>query len=111
MLSERERQVLEEMEREVSAADPRLAESLQATTAKRESRPDRWAYNAVIAIAWTVAAACLLLGLAGGVIAAGAVGALAFALRRRRFRNHSDEHAQPQDDSEGGNPQGHPGSV
>lgn len=108
MLSERERQVLEQMERDVSATDPRLAASLQATTAKRATWSDQWPYTAVIVIAWTLAAVCMLLGLAGAVIAAGTLGAVAFGLRRWRFRDHGDEAATPPDGSGGDDPPPHP---
>lgn len=109
MLSERERQVLEEMEREVSAEDPRLAQSLQATSGKRALWSDRWPYTAVIAVAWTLAAVCLLLGLAGAVLTAGALGAVAFALRSWLFRDRSGEGAERPDGSEGEDPPLHPG--
>ncbi len=110
MLSERERQVLEEMEREVSARDPRLAASLQATAAERATRSDRWPYTAVVVVAWTLAAVCLLLGLAGAVIAAGALGGIAFGLRRWWFRDGGGEDAPPTPDgSDGDDPQPHPG--
>ncbi len=90
MLSERERRALQEIEREVAAADPSLAASLRvlradsATPHVRSPHPRR-PYTAAVVTAWALVATCLLLGLPAATLGAAALAILAIAVRRWQF--------------------------
>ncbi len=103
MLSERERRALEEIEREVAAEDPRLAESLRASHA--DSAPhDRWPYTAAVVAAWTLVGACLLLGLPSAMFGAAMLAMLAVTVRRWQFpdpRTRPSEPGKPTEPDEG----------
>jgi hypothetical protein len=85
VLSERERQVLEEIEREVAADDPRLAASLRTPGAAAAAPHDRWPYTAAVVAAWALVVTCLLLGLPAAMLGAAALAMLAVAVRRWQF--------------------------
>lgn len=104
MLSERERQALEEIEREVSAQDPHLAASLRTETGKSSRWSQQWPYTAMAVVAWALAAGCLLLGLPMAMLGAAALGVSAVALRRWRFRYLRSERGEPSEGSEDDDP-------
>jgi hypothetical protein len=71
VLSDREREALREIERQILAEDPDLARSLQAVTPPNPHDRLWWVYTVAVNVAIAVAVVVLLMGLV--------VGALAFA--------------------------------
>ncbi|GAA5173044.1 hypothetical protein GCM10023321_73820 [Pseudonocardia eucalypti] len=85
MLSERERQVLGEIERTVTASDPALASLLGASRPPRAFNWNRIAYDAVTVLAVLSAMLCIALGAFGAGMVATLFAMVVLSVRRLRF--------------------------
>lgn len=85
MLSERERQALDEIERTISRSDPRLAQMLGRARTDRVARRYRWAHDVVAVVAMLSGVLCLCLGQIGAGLTAVAFAAIVVLVRRARF--------------------------
>jgi hypothetical protein len=88
MLSGREREVLQDIERQIAAEDPRLAAALGQMAMDQTLRWTRRGYNAVIVVGASLAAVCLSLpqvAAVGAGVMSGLFAVYVWYLRKRRF--------------------------
>lgn len=85
VLSEREQQALREIERAISADDPRLASALRRSRTSTSAWWMRLAHDAVAALAVLLAVLCIALGEVGPGFASGLFAVVVIVVRRRRF--------------------------
>lgn len=69
MLSDREREALREIQRQVFVDDPDFERSFRALEAPKPPSPHRWAYRVVVVIAAFLTVAMVVAGSAGGALA------------------------------------------
>src|SRR4051794_5571782 len=84
MLSEREQNVLNEIEQQISGEDPQLTAAMQRLVPPRTGRLARRGHDVVVRVALLSAALCLALSLPGPTAAAAGLAAAAFYLHPDR---------------------------
>jgi Protein of unknown function (DUF3040) len=90
MLSERDRRALDEIEQQITRADPRFAASMQRATPTRTDRWTRHGYDVTIMLGAVTAALCfVLLLICAGVVAVMLVAAT-FLLRPKHLTPRTD---------------------
>ncbi|WP_084210531.1 DUF3040 domain-containing protein [Pseudonocardia acaciae] len=85
VLSEREQQALDEIERGISSDDPRLAAALRRSRVSRQAWWTRLVHDMVIVFSAMLAILCVVLGQVGAGFVAGLFAAVVVVVRRRRF--------------------------